>query len=121
VKVEHKQMAKEPLRRKKEVGALDAYLAKLKEWGKSAREARKRGEKVWVHPAEGEGRVNFWNSHHRTWLPWSDREVFQTPEWRTFVADAIAKHPSKRSDNEQRAIKLAMAKDGHAEEEDWKR
>jgi hypothetical protein len=118
VKVKHKQMAKEFLRRTREVGAMDVHLAKLKEWGKNAREARKRGEKVWVHPEEGEGRVHLWNSHHKAWLPWSDKDVFQTPHWTTFVADAIGKHPSKRSDNERRAIKLAMAKDSHAGEKD---
>jgi hypothetical protein len=118
VKVKHKQMAKDFLRRTREVGAMDVHLAKLKEWGKNAREARKRGEKVWVHPEEGEGRVHLWNSHHKAWLPWSDKDVFQTPHWTTFVADAIGKHPSKRSDNERRAIKLAMAKDSHAGEKD---
>jgi hypothetical protein len=44
-------------------------------------------------------------------LPWSDKDVVHSPQWKTFVANAAAKHPSDRSDNEQRAIKRAMEHD----------
>jgi hypothetical protein len=89
----------------------DEYQGKMREWRKSGLEARKRGERVFVHPEAGAGQVHLWNSHHRAWLPWSDKDVVHTPQWKTFVANAAAKHPSDRSDNEQRAVKWAMEHD----------
>jgi hypothetical protein len=48
------------------------------------------GERVLIHPEAGEVQIHLWNGHHH----------------------AAAKHPSERSDNEQRTIKWAMEHDG---------
>jgi hypothetical protein len=44
------------------------------------------------------------------YLPWKMTDAVETPQWKTFVANAIAKNPLDRTSDETRAITIELAR-----------
>lgn len=50
--------------------------------------------------------IRIWIAKHRCFAPWATPDVYHTPQWKSFIADAAAKAPSKRSNNERKGLAI---------------
>ena len=58
----------------------------------------------------GENQIWLFVAKHRGYLPWTFSDAVHTPQWKAFIADAIAKKPEQRSADETQAIKIELNK-----------